>query len=180
MSRVPNHAFRSSPSRLRGFTLVELMVVIAMVAILLAIAVPSWTQMQARAAVRAAINDLNSSLQFARSEAVRLNSAVTLCPSADGANCANIGFESGWIVRTGLGANAAGQTILQDTLPRVRVRLGPGFSFTFLPNGLPATNFVGATVTACPTAGGTDSAIRSLVIGRAGRIDLNSPAACPF
>jgi type IV fimbrial biogenesis protein FimT len=182
----PNLCSRSPvPSRARGFTLVETMVVVAMVAILAALAAPSWNQLRARNAVRAAVNDFNASMQFARSEAVRLNNPVTVCPSTDAINCVDVGFETGWIVRTGAQANdPVNQQVLQDTLPRRSVRLGitgGGIPrFTFLPNGLPAANFVGATIAACPTDPGFGALVRTLTISRAGRINLAQPGACPI
>ena len=171
-------------NRIRGFTLIELMVVIAIVGILASLAGPSWTQLMARNAVRAAVNDLNASLQFARSEAVRLNSPITLCPSTDAINCVNTGFENGWIVRTGPQANAPlQQQVLQDTLPRQKVRVGvtgtAPSALTFLPNGLPAGNFAGVTVAVCPTDASLSALTRTMVISRAGRIRLEQPGTCP-
>ena len=165
-----------------GFTLVELMVVVAIVAILAALAAPSWTQLITRNAVRASVNDLNASLQFARSEAVRLNSPVTLCPSTDAATCDNTAFEGGWIVRTGPQANDPLQQVLQDTLPRRSVRMSPSgggpSALTFLPNGLPAANFAGVTIEVCPTAPNLNGLVRALVINRAGRMKLIEPGVC--
>jgi type IV fimbrial biogenesis protein FimT len=180
----PRQIFRNA--RMRGFTLVELMVVIAMVAILATLATPSWTQLMARNAVRAAVNDLNASLQFARSEAVRLNSPITLCPSTDAISCVNTGFERGWIVRTGPQANAQPndppQQVLQDTLPRQRVRMGVSVAqsaLTFLPNGLPSAGFAGVTIAVCPTDVGFGALTRTMVISRAGRMNLLQPGSCP-
>ena len=165
-----------------GFTLIELMVVLAMVAIIAAIAVPSWSQLRTRNVLRTAINDFNSSLQFARSEAVRLNSPVTLCPSDDGVNCTDTEFQLGWIVRTGPAANAAGQVILQDTLPRITVQMDTTTAatrrITFLPNGLPSSGFAGATLEVCPEDASFTNLIRSIAINRTGRTTLSSPNAC--
>lgn len=165
-----------------GFTLIELMVVVALVAILATLAIPSWTQMRTRNAIRTAVNDFNASLQFARSEAVRINTPVTLCPSDDGVNCTETEFQNGWIVRTGPRTNDAAQLILQDTLPRALIRIDATSAatrrFTYLPNGLPASNFAGATVEVCPTTPTFDYMVRVLTINRTGRITLSSPGVC--
>lgn len=172
----------SKPIEQLGFTLIELMVVIALVAILAALAVPSWTQVKTRNAVRTAVNDYILSMQFARSEAVRINSPVTICPSSDGVNCTASEFQNGWIVRTGPRTNDPAQIILQDTLPRVLVRLNTTAAatqrITFLPNGLPASNFAGATLEVCPSQPGFEDQVRRLTINRAGKITISSPGAC--
>ena len=134
-----------SRKQLHGFTLVELMVVVALIAIVMAIAIPSYRQMIVSNRIRAATNDLLLSLQFARTEAVRQVGVVTVCPSSNGATCTAGNYEIGWIVKTGM-PNVAG-VVLQDTLPKERVTMG--FSnpttgnFIFLANGLPAANFAG-------------------------------------
>lgn len=165
-----------------GFTLIELMVAVALVAILAMLATPSWNEMRIRAALRTGVNDLTSSLQFARSEAVRLNSPVTVCPSNDGATCTNTPFELGWIVRTGPQANAPGQIVLQDTLPnplfRLNVTGAADSRFTYLPNGLPASNFNGVTLETCPMDAHHAGLTRAITINRAGRITLSNPGAC--
>lgn len=181
MRRTPHHQ-ALAVSVQSGFTLIELMVVVALVAILAMLATPSWNEMRIRAALRTGVNDFTSSLQFARSEAVRLNSPVTVCPSNDGATCTNTPYEQGWIVRTGPQANAANQIVLQDTLPNRIFRLDSTAvavrRFTYLPNGLPASNFNGATLEACPVDSHYAGLTRVITINRAGRITLSNPGAC--
>lgn len=70
-----------------GFTLVELMITIAISAMLLSLAVPSFQSLlrNNRAAVLA--NDLVLALNTARGEAVSRRGAVTVCTSANGTSC---------------------------------------------------------------------------------------------
>jgi prepilin-type N-terminal cleavage/methylation domain-containing protein len=60
----------------RGFTMIELMVVVALVAILLAVAAPSFVSYLARQRVEGVASELGTDLQFARSEAVQRNTDV--------------------------------------------------------------------------------------------------------
>lgn len=85
--------------RARGFTLIELMVVIAVATILLGFGIPSMTALLNSNKLTAASNALLSSMRLARSEAFKRNSRVILCKSFDGASCTTAGgWEQGWIV----------------------------------------------------------------------------------
>jgi len=85
----------------RGFTLVELMVAILILAILIGFAVPSFRDAALSSRLTAHANDLLASAQIARSEAIKRNAVVTLCVSTDGNTCAGDGgWEQGWIVVT--------------------------------------------------------------------------------
>ena len=91
--------------RNRGFTLLELMVVLIVVGILLGIAVPGMTDFIRNSRMTAAANDLVGALTFARGEAIKRRAPVTLCTSnnalaADEATpvCAASDELLGWIV----------------------------------------------------------------------------------
>ena len=77
-----------------GFTAIELMVVVAIVAVLAALAGPSFTPMIERWRVRQTAEALQSSIYLARSEAIRRNTAVTL--SATASNLTQNHWELGW------------------------------------------------------------------------------------
>lgn len=70
-----------------GFTLIELAVTIAVLAILLAIASPSFETLINQNRLGAASNQVIATLQTARVEAIRQNRKVMICDSADGAQC---------------------------------------------------------------------------------------------
>jgi type IV fimbrial biogenesis protein FimT len=71
-----------------GFTLVELMVTIVIMAILAAIALPSFQNLITNTRIVSATNELVADLAMARSEAIKRGAGVvTVCASADGAQC---------------------------------------------------------------------------------------------
>jgi type IV fimbrial biogenesis protein FimT len=83
----------------RGFTLVELMVTLLVLAVLLGLAVPSFRDAALSSRLTGYANDLVASVQIARSEAIKRNATVTLCASTNGSTCATAGgWEVGWII----------------------------------------------------------------------------------
>jgi type IV fimbrial biogenesis protein FimT len=88
-----------SPSRPRGFSVVELSVVLAVISIVLAIGVPSFGRVFARSRVQAAGNELLVTLAQARMNAVTDQESWSLCPSRDGHACSgDVDWSDGWIV----------------------------------------------------------------------------------
>jgi type IV fimbrial biogenesis protein FimT len=79
-------------NRTHGFTLIELMVSLSILAILLGVAVPSFSSFTASQRVRAASTQLRTDLVLARSEALKRNRNVTIRPRL------TAGWQSGWIV----------------------------------------------------------------------------------
>lgn len=81
----------------RGFSLIELMITIAVLAILLTIGLPSFQSSLRSNRVATASNELMASLNLARTEALRNPNGAAICASADGESCSN-DWNAGWIV----------------------------------------------------------------------------------
>jgi len=81
-----------------GFTVVEVMVALAIVAILVGVAAPSFRTALMNMRMSAAANDLIADLSFARSEASKLNVTVFICASTNNVQCNTIQWNRGWII----------------------------------------------------------------------------------
>ena len=83
-----------------GFTLVELVITIGILAVLVTLAVPSAVQAWTQASAHRAYHAMTASLALARIQAVSRRHAVTVCPSMDGTSCIAGGtdWSHGWIV----------------------------------------------------------------------------------
>jgi type IV fimbrial biogenesis protein FimT len=102
--------------RAAGFTLVELMTVIFIMAVLAFVVVPSFQDTIGRNAVEGQQLELMTALSQARQEAITRNLKVSICRSIDGTNCAGVGdWGSGWIIFKNMGTAgtvAAGADVL--------------------------------------------------------------------
>ena len=92
-----------------GFSMIELMVTIAIVAILVAVAFPSFEGSLRSNRLATAANELNGSFSLARSEALRNPQGATLCTSADGTTCGGT-WNDGWLVGVNLDNNCMAAT----------------------------------------------------------------------
>lgn len=103
-----------STLRLTGFTLMELMITLAVLGILTAIAVPSFQTLLERNRVTNETNDLLGALMLARSHAVTRRVITRVCPSTNASTCATgtVNWATGWIVR-------------EDPSPSQVIRIGP-------------------------------------------------------
>lgn len=150
-------------SALKGFSLVELMVAIAILGILTSIAIPSFNEAILSNKLRSYANNLVSHAYLARGEAIKSNAPVTLCVSSDGTSCATGGWELGWIVLSGTTvvehqqAVASGYKITEST----------GLSsITFQPTGIGATQAIFTICRATPEAGSQEREVRISATGR--------------
>lgn len=85
--------------RSRGYSLYELLITTGLIAILLAVGIPSFASIAARQRQLAEINALFHAMHVARKESIMRRKVVTLCPSHDGRACANsTDWSSGWLM----------------------------------------------------------------------------------
>lgn len=92
-----------NPTHQAGFNLIELMVVLFVAGILLGIGVPSMGNLISNNRIATASNDIAVSVHMARTEAVKRQANVTICPSTTWGNAAptcdlNGELDAGWIV----------------------------------------------------------------------------------
>lgn len=104
----------------RGFTAIELMVTVAILAVLAGLAAPSFNPIIERWRVRQVSEELQSTFYFARSEAIKRGGNVTILRSDDGGGCTAVGTDTslwscGWIVFADLD-NDGEQDSGEDTL----------------------------------------------------------------
>lgn len=102
-------------------TLLELLTVIAVIAVLMAIAVPSFVSLTQTNRVAGEVNALAGDLQFARAEAVKEGLPVSICASSNGTSCLGTAtWNTGWIVFSDPNGNQtvdAGDLVLRKQIP---------------------------------------------------------------
>lgn len=83
----------------RGVTVVELMVVISILAVLLTVGIPGYSNLMHKNRISETSGLLHVSLHMARGEAIKRRRPVQVCPTADGASCRDDGdWSEGWVV----------------------------------------------------------------------------------
>lgn len=126
-----------------AFTLIELVVAVAILAITVMFAVPSFQNLISGNRMLEARDSTLAAIRYAKGEAVGRNRTVSVCPSVDGISCGDADdWAEGWLVV--LDSNDSGAVAAAGTL---RVFPGPQASevtmthgvleyIRFLPNGL--------------------------------------------
>jgi type IV fimbrial biogenesis protein FimT len=172
-----------------GFTLIELLVTVAMMAIVLALGVPSFTEMIKNNRLTAAANELVTALNLARSEAIKRGVRITVCKSSD-TRCATRGsWEQGWIVFTDQNNDA---TYDSGTETLLRAHEAISGQITMSGNGnvanyisyvasgrsqLTGGGFQAGTIKICDDRSGKVG--KEIVLSSTGRLRLNTGVTCP-
>jgi type IV fimbrial biogenesis protein FimT len=163
-----------SAPRQRGFTLIELMVVVAIAAILLMVAIPNMRAFYLETQRREGATALLAALNQARSAAVAYNTDTALCARTSAAtptcdNSSGASWQNGWLVYP---LNSPTNILLvHDPLTSGVTLTGVSSPLTFAASGRTATT---STFALC--AGPGDSSGRQVEVSRSGRISILYPA----
>jgi type IV fimbrial biogenesis protein FimT len=154
-----------------GYTLVELVAGLGVLAILAAWGVPSFAQFSRNAARASAVNQFIQSIYLARSEAIKRNGVVSLCPSRDGATCdAGSPWHQGWLVFVNLDRDSPADRDADEELLHAYPTWQSGqivanrTTLSFRPFG---QSGVTATMTFCDDRGSAEA--RAVIISQTGR-----------
>jgi len=153
-----------------GFTIIELMITVALAAVLLAIGIPSLTTLVRNNTLATQTNTILSSIHYARSQTITKNTNITIQPIVSGTD-----WTQGWIVTDGT-ADGVRQFEAIDNASLI-VDTGEN-EIVYLPDGS-ITNASAITLvmtpTECPT-GNPD--IREIDISLSGQVSV-ATTACP-
>lgn len=163
-----------------GFTIIELMAVVLIASILIMVAIPSFTSFVINNRMTTEANSLVTSLQVARSEAVKRNSSVYV-----GSTSGNGNWGQGFVIFldvNGNGAYNASDTILrqQNALPSDLLNASIGGTATavlqYLPTGF--TGNLGAGILTFDLCHQANYQGRQITVNSVGQVTLNDSCTC--
>ena len=176
-----------------GFTLIELMITLAVFGIVSALAAPNISSFMRNNRLGTQTNEFISALHITRSEAVKRGEVITLCISDGNAtpNCdsASTSWEDGWIIFTDLNGDASFSSASEDLI-RIHEKLtddntltsthleGVAYNIQFTPTGLlrardaVSTTSPERTFTLCDSYTGNQLRAKGININKLGSISL--------
>ncbi|MDM7859747.1 GspH/FimT family pseudopilin [Alteromonas sp. ASW11-36] len=157
-----------------GVTLLEMMITVAIVAIVLTTVAPSIQSILVQNRIIGEINELSGIIQFARHSAIDEQTNTVVCPTEDYTNCTN-NWDNAKMVFMDLDANGmrgANEVLLvaSSVINRVNDMTGPAGGFAFLPSGAASAN---ATILLCHQNNNNEYA-RALTISLQGRVKMSA------
>lgn len=132
-----------------GVTLIELIITLAVAAILTSLALPSFRQAMVSNRLTSINNEFMGAINFVRAEAIKRGQSITLCKSTTGNACSTVNttfWENGWIAFADNNANGdldVGEAVLQvwPSLPQLYTLRSTTFSdfIRYTPQGATTT-----------------------------------------
>ena len=121
LTLADSRGYNDIMKKIAGFTLVEMMIVLVLLAVVAGIGLPNLTQMVRNNQMTTQANSVLGAFQLARSEAVRRGVPVVVCGTRNGTSCDQTGWGQGWIVfanasGTGNDPSAAGNEVIRVSL----------------------------------------------------------------
>lgn len=156
----------------KGFTLIELMVVIAIVAVLASLAAPSFNTLATAQALRSASSELHISLLQARSEALRTNRNVYVVPVSATDPAITTDWAAGWTIFVDVNNSGSTYEAGTDTIVSKGSAISPKLAITaaktnavgFMFDARGFSGGLGATTAKVTFASADDSNKRKMVI----------------
>jgi type IV fimbrial biogenesis protein FimT len=177
-SRFRGGAIIFGERRPGGFTLIELIVVIVFIAVIVAIAAPSFTEWRKNMDLKAAARDVASSFQFARLEAARRAATVTIVVTPGGSGTGQ------WIVFAddGSGGGTAGDGVRNGSEPLLQqMPVAKGVTLSATPLTTYQLNNRGFTVGGAAGAGTitltNGSRFYRVTLSPAGAVQISGPTS---
>lgn len=178
-------SYLSQPNRFSsqiGFTLPEVLITLAILAILLTVAAPAMKSMIASQRISSIAQEVHASFMLARSEAVKRRTSVSLCKTINGTACSTGGndWDTGWLIFTDAdsdGSLEAGDELIRvfEALPdEVSLIWNQGNDAGF--DGRGQSRLAG-TFTLCESTPSGDEA-RQLVLSLTGRLRVMEVGSC--
>jgi type IV fimbrial biogenesis protein FimT len=173
------------PPPASGFTIIELMITIAVASVLLGLAVPAFTDMVRNTRIANQANAIVGALNYARAETTVRGMPISICAAnnAGGNTCVAAAtnatsWQNGWVIFTDR-SGVAGVLDATDQLLQTGAAPATGFSVvntaSFVRFGVGATPSTAGTFTVAPTMSGycASTGNRQIAVGLTGRVNTS-------
>lgn len=158
----------------KGVTLLEMMITVAIVAIVLTSVAPSIQGILIQNRIIGEINELSGIIQFARHSAIDEQTDTIVCPTADFSTCTNDWDDAKMVFMDldGNGSRGVNEDILvaSSVINSVNDMTGPAGGLAFMPSGAANAN---ATILLCHRDNNSEYA-RALMISLQGRVKMSA------